>query len=305
MTNLQGVQNRDSIPLDATRWYAAILGARPSQGARSPTLWNAAFEGLNINARMHPMDVSAENLAHVVEELKHDPHFIGGAVTTPHKQAILALLDDVEEEAGLIGAVNALYRKDGKLIGANTDGAGAIKSLETHAGSLTGKTILLVGLGGAGQAVGIYLARALGSTGRLLVANRTQETANAFAQKSTTLCPTTVVHWPVQQETIAQADVIVNATTLGFQGSGQEELSAIDEANMPSLRPDTWVFDLIYQPPQTPLLRLAQTHGAHTLNGKEMNLEQAVIACEKAIRGMNLPSSDSIKPLMQSASQFL
>jgi hypothetical protein len=93
------------------------------------------------------MDVRAENLADVVEELKHDPRFIGGAVTTPHKQTILALLDDVEEEARLIGAVNALYRKDGKLIGANTDGAGAIKSLETHAGSLTGKTVLLVGLG--------------------------------------------------------------------------------------------------------------------------------------------------------------
>jgi shikimate dehydrogenase len=201
--------------------------------------------------------------------------------------------------------VNALYRKDGKLIGANTDGAAAIKSLEAHAGSLAGKTVLLLGLGGAGQAVGIYLARALGSTGTLLVANRTKETADAFAQKSTKLCPTTVVTWPIQEETLTQADIIVNATTVGFQGSGQENLSPIDPPTMDRLRPDTWVFDLIYQPPQTPLLQLAQARGTQILNGKEMNLEQAVMAFEKALQGMGIPSSQTINSLMQTASQLL
>lgn len=302
MTTLKGVQNIETLDVDATPAYAAILGSHPSAGARSPLLWNSAFAGLGIDARMHPMDVRAEDLAHVIDQLKHDPRFIGGAVTTPHKQTILPLLDEVEDEARLIGAVNALYRKDGKLIGANTDGAGAIKSLEAHAGSLTGKTVLLVGLGGAGQAVGIYLARALGSTGRLLVANRTQETANAFAQKSTTLCPTTVVVWPIQEATITQADVIVNATTLGFQGSGQENLSPIDPSRMSSMQSSTWVLDLIYQPPETPFLRLARTHGAQILNGKEMNLGQAVIAFEKAVRGMGQGASEGqVKSFMQSA----
>ena len=254
---------------------------------------------------MHPMDVNSEDLSEIVAELKRDPRFIGGAITTPHKQAILPYLDDMEEEARLIGAVNALYRKDGKLVGANTDGAAAIKSLESHVGSLAGKTVLLLGLGGAGQAVGIYLARALGSAGTLLVANRTQETANVFAQKSSKLCPTTVVTWPIQEETLTQADIIVNATTMGFQGSGQEDLSPIESLTMSRLQPDTWVFDLIYQPPETPLLRLARAHGAQTLNGKEMNLEQAVMAFEKTLQGIGIPTSQTINSLMQTASQLL
>ncbi len=295
------VGNREALDLNTTTFFAAILGAHPSRGARSPLLWNAAFQGLGISAKMHAMDVATEYLHEVVEELKNDPRFIGGAVTTPHKQMVSAFLDEVEEEARLIGAVNALYRRDGKLVGTNTDGAAARESLESHAGPIAGKTVLLVGLGGAGQAVGVYLARAIGSQGKLLIANRTLDTARAFQQKVELLCPTIVVAWPITSEAITHADIIVNATTLGFNGSGQEDELPIDIGVLDSLRPTSFVFDVIYQPLETPLLRFAREHGARTLNGKEMNLKQAVIAFEKAASGMGNPvPQTSVKTIMSS-----
>ncbi|MBI5370012.1 shikimate dehydrogenase [Candidatus Uhrbacteria bacterium] len=298
---LTHVENRETLDLDATTSYAAILGAHPSKGARSPLLWNAAFAGLGISAKMHAMDVAPEYLHEVVKELKNDLRFVGGAVTTPHKQTISAFLDEVEKEARLIGAVNALYRRDGRLVGANTDGAAARESLEFHAGPIAGKTVLLMGLGGAGQAVGVYLARAIGSQGKLLIANRTLDTARAFQQKVESICPTAVVAWPISSEVVAHADIIVNATTLGFNGSGQENQSPIDVEALASLRPTNFVFDVIYQPLETPLLRFAREHGAHTLNGKEMNLKQAVIAFEKAASGMRNPvPQTSVKTIMSS-----
>lgn len=301
MTNLKDVQNIETLDLEATPLYAAILGSHPSKGARSPLLWNNAFAGLHINARMYPMDVSLESLPTVIEELKADKRCIGGAVTTPHKQAIGPLLDEIEEEANLIGSVNALYRDGEKLVGANTDGAAALKSLETHAGSIAGKTILLLGLGGAGQAVAIYLARALGQTGKLILCNRTLQTAQVVQKKTHPWCPTTVLPWPANKETLALVDILVNSTTLGFDGSGQEDLLPIADTLIPFFPSNTFVFDLIYQPPETPLLKRARTQGLQTLNGKEMNLEQAVIAFEHAVKnlGQIIPEGQ-IKSLMQS-----
>ena len=113
----------------ATGRYAAILGATPSKGARSPTLWNAAFKAAGIDAVMHPMDVTAGDLPAVVAALKADPRFVGGAIAVPHKQAMLALVGRVEPEAARIGAVNALYRDGGDLVGANTDGAASLAQI--------------------------------------------------------------------------------------------------------------------------------------------------------------------------------
>ena len=116
----------NSISITTAR-YAAILGASPSKGARSPLLWNAAFAAAGIDAVMHPMDTTAETLGAVVATLKADPRYMGGAVTMPHKQAIVAYLDRLEPEAERIGAVNAIWRDDdGALVGGNTDGAGAL-----------------------------------------------------------------------------------------------------------------------------------------------------------------------------------
>ncbi|MCG8571804.1 MAG: hypothetical protein MJB14_16835, partial [Spirochaetes bacterium] len=166
------LNNGNALDLNSTKYYASILGESPSKGARSPKLWNRAFSKLNIDAIMHPMDVKSSNLENVVKELKKDQNFIGGAITMPYKIDIIPYLDKTEPLAEKTGAVNCIYRKKGQLIGTNTDGAGAIWSIEQHyLKSLKNKTVLLLGTGGAGFAVATYIASAIGKLGNLLIAN--------------------------------------------------------------------------------------------------------------------------------------
>ena len=263
----------------ATGRYAAILGAAPSKGARSPVLWNAAFRAAGIDAVMHPMDVTAADLPAVVAALKADPRFVGGAVTVPHKQAILGLLDRVEPEAGRIGAVNALYRDGGALVGANTDGAGALSQIEEMVGgphALMTRRALVLGLGGAGLAVAAFLA---GRVTELTVANRTRATAETVAARLGAM----VADWPVGADVLSKVDLLVNATTIGHKDGPAG--SPVAEADLAVLPASAAVYDAIYQPDVTPLLALATDRGLAARNGLGMNLDQAVIAFAKAVPG--------------------
>lgn len=263
----------------ATDRYAAILGASPSKGARSPLLWNAAFKAAGINAVMHPMDVTAEDLPAVVAALKADPRYVGGAVTVPHKQAIVPLLDRVEPEAGRIGAVNAIYRDGDALVGANTDGAGALSQIEELVGgshALMTRRALVLGLGGAGLAVAAFLA---GRVTELTVANRTRATAEAVAGRLGAM----VAGWPVGAGVLSKIDLVVNATTVGHaDGPDGSPIAEIDMAVLPG---SAAVYDVIYQPEVTPLLAMAASRSLETRNGLGMNLDQAVIAFGKAVPG--------------------
>ncbi len=277
----------------ATGRYAAILGATPSKGARSPLLWNAAFRAAGIDAVMHPMDVTTADLPAVVAALKADPRFVGGAVTVPHKQAIVGLLDRVEPEAGRIGAVNALYRDGDALVGANTDGAGALSQIEEMVGgphALMTRRALVLGLGGAGLAVAAFLA---GRVTELTVANRTRATADAVAARLGAM----VVDWPVGADVLSKIDLLVNATTVGHKdGPAGSPVAAADLDVLPG---SAAVYDVIYQPDVTPLLALAAGRSLETRNGLGMNLDQAVIAFAKAVPGAL--GMDAVRAAMRAA----
>ena len=284
------IDNRIEI---TTAHYAAILGATPSKGARSPLLWNAAFTAAGIEAVMHPMDTTAENLSAVIAALKADPHFVGGAVAVPHKQAVGALLDRLEPEAARIGAVNAIYRDGDALVGANTDGAGALSQIEMLVGGadvLRTKRATLIGLGGAGLAVAAYLA---GRTVSLTVANRTRATADAASQKLGAIA----VDYPLSPEVLEATDLLVNATNVGHPDG--PEGSPVAEVLLAALPEDAAVYDVIYHPSPTPLLAAAQALGLATCDGLGMNLDQAVIAFDKAMPGA-LPV-DRIREAMRRA----
>jgi shikimate dehydrogenase len=97
MPSVLDVIENKSVNLSQTDFYAAIIGESPSQGAKSPTLWNAAFKGLELSGMMHPMDVHSEKLANLVELLRKDTRFIGSAVTMPYKIQIIPYLDGCEQ----------------------------------------------------------------------------------------------------------------------------------------------------------------------------------------------------------------
>lgn len=285
----------DNDPRITTSKYAAILGLTPSKGARSPLLWNAAFTAASLDAAMVPMDVTPANLAGLVAALKADARYIGGAVAVPHKQAIAKLLDRLEPEAERIGAVNAIYRDGDQLVGANTDGAGALSQIADALPDLAARKAVLIGLGGAGIAVAAYLA---GAVKELVVANRTQAKAEAAADKLG--APVSAATLPLTAELLADCGVLVNCTSAGYQdGDAGTPLGADADALIAALPADALVYDIIYQPAETPLMSLAAARGLKTRNGLGMNLDQAVIAFQKANPGAL--SIDAIRDAMRNA----
>ncbi len=299
MASIHSLIDNDLPSLEQADHYAAILGENPSQGARSPLLWNAAFKGFGINCEMLPMDISIENLPAAMSVLDNDQAFIGGAIAVPHKETIAQWLTEQSEErlspeARAIGAVNCLYRNEkGVLCATNTDGEGALQSLVGEYGDLQGAKVLLIGPGGAGKAVAAFVKSAIGEAGELILSARRVEKLKDFADRLSAK----LVDCPPASDVFNNIDVIINASIVGTNKQVSESmnlidytaLSALDEANqeaslqlLKKQSAETMVFDIIYDPSSTQLLNLAKEAGLKVLNGDTMNLEQAVIAFQYA-----------------------
>ena len=138
------------------KMFAAIIGASPSRGARSPKLWNAAFNENSIDCKMIPLDVSSNKFNQLLFELDQDRNFIGGSITIPYKEQAAKWLGSkrLTNEAISIGSINCIFRnQEGKLIGTNTDGEAALITFVKKYGNVSGKNLLILGPGGAGKAV--------------------------------------------------------------------------------------------------------------------------------------------------------
>jgi len=223
---IQNITNYKSLIGSISNPYCVILGEQPSKGAKSPVLWNAVFEAVGSSTRMISMDVLPKDLKLVVDGLKHDTEFIGGAVTMPYKKDICVFLDELDEEAKMIGSVNCLYKKDGKLIGTNTDGAAALATFIGFVGNkefLIDKTVLIFGFGGAGKAVAAFFAKSVGKNGTIIISDRNQNDALNFKQNNSNICSIEVVQFPACPSSISSADVIINCTSIGFSGERNDE----------------------------------------------------------------------------------
>ena len=204
-----------------------IIGDHPSEYAKSPSIWNAAFDALGIDAAYLPFDVTAEQLPALAAALRGLPSFAGGNVTVPHKVAVMELLDEVDPAAAQIGAVNTLRRtEDGRLLGYNTDADGVVGSLlapapwrpEPPLASLDGLNVLIVGAGGAGKAAAFGVAQHLGA-GRLRIANRSEAAPRELAAAvSAAYANAEAVDAAGLAEAVASADVVINASSVGQSG---------------------------------------------------------------------------------------
>jgi shikimate dehydrogenase len=226
--SLAGIQAAitNRLPDVDTELVAGIIGDRPSQSAKSPSIWNPTFASLELPVVYLPFDVDAAGLERLVDALRASPHFIGGNVTMPHKVAVLPLLDEVDERARAIGAVNTIVRTAaGRLAGYNTDGKGGVDALsQAPAGQadarplvpdLGGRKVLVMGAGGAGRALAVYLGEAIGPEGALHIANRTVAQADAVVEavnRRSSNCRR------VDEIAPAQYDLVVNASTVGQAG---------------------------------------------------------------------------------------
>lgn len=248
---------------------AAVIGA-PISHSRSPTIFRFLAERagrpeLEYTAR----EVRPEGLATFLDEVRRDPTFVGLNVTIPHKEAALAHLDTLSDEARAIGAINVIERTDAGLRGLNTDVRGIERTLDGH--ELRGRDALILGAGGAARAVA-WVLRARGAR-TVSVWSRRPEAAQALATQfdspSTTFVA--VPNW----SDLPPLALVVQTTPAGMKGVPAEpELFA--PLGWLALTPDALAFDLIYTPPITPFLRAASVRGMRTVGGLPMFVDQAL-----------------------------
>ena len=262
-----------------------LLLGDPVGHSLSPKFQNAGFTAAGVSVRYQVRRVAPLELAGVVREIRDDPRIIGANVTIPHKLAVVSLLDELAPEAAAVGAVNTISRRGARLIGSNTDVAGfrralsevlpppsgeALKlppPLEERRGG--GRSALILGAGGAARAVAYVLgllraelfivSRDL-DAGRRLVRELHLEHARATPMGSLALM-------------VPAVELIVNATPVGIDGK-----SLLFPAEW--LTPRHFVFDLLYNPPVTPLVEAALAHGARAVTGLDMLLYQGAASFE-------------------------
>lgn len=273
--------------------YSAILGINPSKGARSPLLWNAAFKALKFNIRMYSFDVSKENFFKLLQILINDKHFIGGSIAVPYKEMCLNFKEiKILPQAKIIGAVNTLFRnKKGELCATNTDGYAAIQSLKNNNINFKRmKKILILGCGGAGKAVSAYISKELKNTNnKLTIAVRNKSKYSNFGKQINAK----IIFWDERSLNIDKYDLIINTTSIGFRDKQNSPLKLSD---IKKIKKNILIYDIIYDPIETKLIKYAKQNNIKTINGLEMNLLQAVIAFAKA---NNIANFKNIKNIMK------
>lgn len=243
----------------------------PVAHSLSPLLHQAMIDQTGAAYRYDVRTVRPEELPAFVRWAK-DGGCAGFNVTMPHKEAILPLLDEVDATAASCGAVNTVCIREGRAIGHNTDGAGFLDSLAGQGFYPQGRTVLLLGAGGAAKAVGHALAAA--GAGRIIVCARRLERAAALAAQLPSCGEGIVLAQDAIQQAAAACDLLVNATPLGMAGS--PAFAGLDF--LQAMPPHAVVYDLVYHPRRTALLEAAARQGLRTVGGIDLLIRQAVRA---------------------------
>ena len=251
----------------------------PVQHSRSPQMHNAAIVERKLDYVYVPFHVRSGELQEAIEGFKA-LNVLGVNVTIPHKQTVMSILDDVSHEATLIGAANTLIFCDGRVSGDNTDAQGFLRAMTEEGIDIpVGGSAVVLGAGGAARAVVVALA--LSGLDLITIANRTGWKAIQFEKDLATISETEIsaVDLASNQLNLAirSADLLVNTTSVGMQETDQ---LLIDPD---FLNPGTVVYEIVYTPPETPLLRVAREKGCQTIGGIGMLVHQGAIAFEKWI----------------------
>jgi shikimate dehydrogenase len=246
----------------------------PVHHSMSPLMHNDAFKQFGIAAYYHAFHVEKEHLKDAVRGMKV-LGIAGFNVTIPHKTAIIPFLDDIDEMALQIGAVNTVVNENGRLIGYNTDGEGFVRALcEELNIELTGKHILLIGAGGAAR--GIYFSLASRKAACIDLCNRTVDKAEELINERKIPVLSRAYSLDEAQQLLGNYDIIINTTSVGMYPHVEEM-----PLSLANLKKGTVVSDIIYNPLETMLLKEAKRYGAITQNGVGMFVYQGALAFEK------------------------
>lgn len=244
------------------------LIGKPVAHSLSPAMHNAAFAELGLDYKYSVFEVDEKDLESAVQDLRA-PEVRGANVTMPHKVAVMQHLDEFDSLAEKIGAVNTIVNENGKLKGYNTDAFGALATLEHEKiglkGKLKGKRVLLLGAGGAGMAIAFALAE---KGSKLVITDREIGRAEALAKK---LGAEAV---ELKDVGSVDAEIVINATPVGMHPN---------EGEMPveeSILKGKIVFDIVYHPVETKMLKAAKRLGCTAVGGLDMLVLQAASSFE-------------------------
>lgn len=260
--------------IDGSTTIVGIFGA-PIKHTASPAMHNAAFAALEMNWAYLAFHVDPQNLRSALRGA-NDMGIVGMNLTIPHKILALDWIDEIDTEARKLGAVNTVSMEKGKLRGFNTDGYGFLKGIKEDFNlSIKGKRVLVLGAGGAGH--GIAVKCAMDGAARVIVANRTPARidliANEVRSTKTEFLALTLAAEDIRK-VIHEVDLVVNATSVGLEEHDSLGLGA------DLFSPRLHVYDTIYRPAETELLRIAESAGAKVANGLSMLLHQGAKAFE-------------------------
>ena len=253
----------------------ALIGD-PVEHTVSPAMHNAAFQELGLDYAYIPFRVEPEQLKQAVAGLRA-LNIIGFNVTIPHKVAVIPLLDSLDPLAKKIGAVNTVVNDNGKLKGYNTDAEGFLRALNEHGFKPNNRKVVVLGAGGASRAV-TYVLTQKGAS--LTILNRQQELNwaqdIAWSIREDFKKEVKVLELGHLPEVLPGTDLLVNATSVGMYPAANKSL--VPAKLLVSF---PLVFDIVYNPLQTKLLKDAAAAGAQTISGVDMLVWQGALAFEK------------------------
>ena len=299
----------NKININKNQQFVAIIGSKPSKGARSPILWNRAYKKMKINRTMIPLDVKNNNLKKLINSLQKNKNFHGCSVTIPYKEKIMRYLDTIDISAKKIGSVNTIVKKNSKLYGYNTDLMGCNYSLDKLKKNPTFKKIIIIGCGGVGKACIVSVLKKFPKS-NIYLFNRNYLKLKIFLKRFPKRKNIKILTNYIELEKLKFCDLLINATSLGFDFNIKEKnkiinlkyftpismikfdkISNLDESYKNIIKknillttkfflrnPKIKVFDVIYNPKKTTLLEIADIFSIKNLNGLIMNLMQAVYA---------------------------
>lgn len=266
--------------------HKKILGVigDPISHSISPAMHNAALKALKLDAdfEYQAFHVKPRDLKNFLDTMR-DKGYAGINVTVPHKVAVMEYLDEVTKFAKLIGAVNTIKNEDGKLVGYNTDGPGFLEAIKHKLNfDPAGKSVVLLGAGGAARAVGMILAE--NQAAQIVIFDIDEQKTGVLAQQITSNFKTKVICLPSKNnelaDCIADCNLLVNATPIGMHP--REKESPLGNSGLLPPRQDTttplYVYDLVYVPKDTLLVQQARSAGAIAVSGLSMLVYQGALA---------------------------
>jgi shikimate dehydrogenase len=262
--------------------YIGLIGY-PLKHSISPYFQQAALNYYHLDIRYEAWETDPVQLPDIVNSLRKLKN-VGANVTVPYKEAVLPLLDEVDDLTSSIGAVNTIVKKDDRLLGFNTDAYGFIEALDKEGHfDPGGKRVVMLGAGGVARAVGFALVQkkvaslaitdGIFERARALTENLARYIKGAPPRSKTSEPDVTAFQWQNLRstKTLDHCDLIVHCTTIGMKDSSQEGQSPLSLEVIPK---GVLVYDVVYNPWPTPLLSLAQKAGANILGGLPMLVYQ-------------------------------